>query len=151
MDLVSFTAVFSDDKDCRAHFKAQRDKAGVTCKKCGGLNHYWLNTKSMYQCKECSFRTSLRSGTVMENSKLSFLTWYKTIFLLATKKDISCKDIQKQLNLKRYEPVWTMVHKLRKAMEKGDNLGLVNKLIEIDEGYSKIETVTNSNKPLDEV
>ena len=38
------------------------------------------------------------------------------MFLLtATKKDFSSKEIQRQLGLKRYEPVWVMVHKLRKA------------------------------------
>ena len=41
----------------------------------------------------------------------------KTMFLLgATKKGFSSKEIQRQLELKRYEPVWAMVHKLRKAM-----------------------------------
>lgn len=45
------------------------------------------------------------------------MIWYKTIFLLSTtKKGFSSKEIQRQLGLKRYEPVWAMVHKLRKAM-----------------------------------
>lgn len=62
-------------------------------------------------------RQSFRSGTIMENSKLSFMLWYKTIFLLSTtKKGFSLKEIQRQLGLKRYEPVWAMVYKLRKAM-----------------------------------
>ena len=66
--------------------------------------------------KKCRSRTSLRSGTIMQSSNLSFLIWYKTMFLLtATKKDFSSKEIQRQLGLKRYEPVWVMVHKLRKA------------------------------------
>jgi hypothetical protein len=53
----------------------------------------------------------------MESSKLSFMVWYKTIFLLSTtKKEFSSKEIQRQLGLKRYEPAWAMVHKLRKAM-----------------------------------
>ncbi len=53
----------------------------------------------------------------MQNSNLSFLIWYKTMFLMTTnKKGFSTKEIQKQLGLKRYEPVWAMVHKLRKAM-----------------------------------
>lgn len=140
MDLITFTAHFKDDKSCRDHFKALRDKAGIACKKCGGVNHYWLNSKSVYQCKKCSFRTSLRSGTIMENSKLPFLTWYKVMFLLATKKDISCKEIQRQLNLKRYEPVWTMVHKLKKLMEEKNDSSLLTHLIEIDEDFPKIDT-----------
>lgn len=55
----------------------------------------------------------------MQSSNLSFLIWYKKRFLLsATKKDFSSKEIQKQLGLKRHEPVWAVVHKLKKAMSK---------------------------------
>jgi hypothetical protein len=58
----------------------------------------------------------------MESSKLSFMTWYKTMFLLsATKKGGSSKEIQRQLGLKRYEPVWAMVNKFRKAMGQRDD------------------------------
>ena len=57
----------------------------------------------------------------MQSSNVSFLIWYKTMFLLtATKKDFSSKAIQRQLGLTRYEPVWAMVHKLRKAMGQRD-------------------------------
>jgi hypothetical protein len=38
----------------------------------------------------------------------------------ATKKGFSSKEIQKQLWMKRYESVWSMVHKLRRAMGRRD-------------------------------
>lgn len=83
----------------------------------------------------------MRSGTIMQNSNLSFLTWYKTMFLLtATKKGFSSKEIQKQLGLKRYEPVWAMVHKLRKAMGKRDDRYTLEDMIEMDEGYFTVES-----------
>ena len=45
----------------------------------------------------------------MQSSNLPFLVWYKTMFLLSTtKKGFSSKEIQKQLGLKRYEPVWAI-------------------------------------------
>jgi hypothetical protein len=36
------------------------------------------------------------------------------------KKGFSNKEIQKKLGLKRYEPVWSVVHKLRKEMGNRD-------------------------------
>jgi len=58
----------------------------------------------------------------MESSKLPFMIWYKAIFLLSTtKKGFSSKEIQRQLGLKRYEPVWAMVYKLRRAMGQRDD------------------------------
>lgn len=75
----------------------------------------------------------------MESSKLSFLIWYKTMFLMsATKKGFSAKEIQKQLGLKRYEPVWAMVHKLRAAMGNRDSQYSLQDMIEFDEAYFSV-------------
>lgn len=147
MNIFSFGVHFTDEKSCRLHFKEQRDQEGVVCKRCGGANHYWLINKWSYQCKACQSRTSLRSGTIMENSKLSFMIWYKTIFLLSTtKKGFSTKEIQRQLGLKRYEPAWAMVHKLRKAMGQRDDRYTLEDMIEMDEGYFTIEASENQHK-----
>ena len=136
MNLFSFTAEFGNEEDCRLHFKQERDEQGVICKKCEATDHYWLKNKWSYQCKSCKFRTSLRSETIMEHSNLSFLVWYRTMFLMSTtKKGFSAKEIQRQLGLKRYEPVWFMIHKLRKAMGKRDARYTLEGMIEMDEGY----------------
>lgn len=140
MNLFTFTANFDSEEACRMHFKEQRDKIGVICK-CGGLEHFWIKSRWSYECKQCRSRISLRSGTIMQSSKLSFLTWYKTIFLMsATKKGFSSKEIQTQLGLKRYEPVWAMVHKIRKAMGKRDARYTLEGMIEMDEGYFTVES-----------
>lgn len=147
MDIFSFGVHFTDERSCREHFKEQRDKQGVVCKRCQGREHYWLQNKWSYQCKSCNSRISLRSGTIMESSKLSFMTWYKTIFLLsATKKGFSSKEIQRQLGLKRYEPVWAMVHKLRDAMGQRDERYTLEGMIEMDEGYFTIEASEQAHR-----
>ena len=140
MDIFSFTAHFGTEGDFRIHFKAQRDKIGVVCK-CGHNKHFWIKSIWSYECKKCRSRTSLKSGTIMQNSNLSFLIWYKTMFLMSvTKKGFSSKEIQKQLGLKRYEPVWAMVHKLRKAMGTRDEKYTLEGMIEFDEGYFTVES-----------
>ena len=69
------------------------------------------------------------------------------MFLLtATKKGFSSKEIQRQLGLKRYEPVWAMVHKLRKAMGNRDDRYTLEGMIEMDEGYFTIEACENEHK-----
>ena len=147
MNIFKFTAEFDSEESCRTHFKEERDKIGVICKKCSNTTHYWIKSQWSYECKKCRSRTSLRSGTVMQSSKLSFLIWYKTMFLLtATKKGFSSKEIQRQLGLKRYEPVWAMVHKLRKAMGNRDDRYTLEGMIEMDEGYFTIEASENAHK-----
>ena len=63
------------------------------------------------------------------------------MFLLTeTKKGFSSKEIEKQLGLKRYELVWSMVNKLRKAMGNRDERYTLEGMIEFDEGYFTIES-----------
>jgi len=139
MNLFNFTAHFGTEEDCRNHFKEQRDLEGVVCRKCNHKEHYWKQDKWSYECKNCKYRTSLRKGTIMEHSKLSFLIWYKTMFLMSvTKKGFSAKEIQNQLGLKRYEPVWAMVHKLRTAMGTRDSKYSLQDMIEFDEAYFSV-------------
>ena len=140
MNIFSFTANFNSEQACIAHFKSERDKIGVTCK-CGHTEHYWIKSKLSYQCKKCNSRTSLKSGTILQHSNLPFLVWYKTIFLMTTtKKGFSSKEIQKQLGWKRYEPIWSMVHKIRKAMGNRDAKYTLEGMIEMDEGYFTVES-----------
>jgi hypothetical protein len=136
MNILKFVDQFPDELSCRNDFKAKREDQGVICKKCSCTNHYWLQNKWQWQCKKCSFRTSIRSGTIMENSNLPVRMWYLCMALMTmTKKGISAKEMQRQLNHKRYEPIWTMMHKIRAAMGHRDALYSLAGEIEFDEGY----------------
>lgn len=140
MNIFSFAAHFGSEEAYRNHFKEERDKLGVICSKCAHTEHYWIKSRWSYECKSCRSRTSLRSGTIMQSSNLSFMIWYKTMFLMSvTKKGFSTKEIQKQLGLKRYEPVWAMVHKLRKAIGNRDARYTLEGMVEFDEGYFTVE------------
>lgn len=127
---------FPDEASCRAHFKGQREKQGITCKKCGCIKHYWLKGKEQWQCSSCNFRTCLRSGTMMEYGKLPIQKWYLAILMMtATKKGISALELQRQLGHTRYESIWSMMHKIRTAMGKRDDLYKLSGMLELDEGY----------------
>ena len=127
---------FPTEESCRNHFRKEREKRGIICKRCGCSNHYWLQAKWQWQCSSCRFRTTLRSGTIMENAKLSFHTWYLCMaFMTSTKKGMSALEMQRQLGHKRYGTVWRLMHKIRVGMGKRDNLYQLNGEIEFDEGY----------------
>jgi hypothetical protein len=69
------------------------------------------------------------------------------MFLQTTiKKGFSSKEIQPQLGLKRYEPVWSMVYKLRKAIGNRDDRYTLEGMIEIDQGYFTIEASEDTHK-----
>jgi transposase-like protein/predicted RNA-binding Zn-ribbon protein involved in translation (DUF1610 family) len=150
MNLLNFIKEFPDEESCKLKFKEIRDKQGVVCPHCGGKDHYWKSDKWQYECKKCHFRTTLRSGTIMHGSKLPFRYWFVAMHLItSTKKSFSSQEIQRQLGHKRYQPIWTMMHKLRDAMGNRDGQYTLSGSIELDEGFFSTEiSAENKDKPL---
>ena len=140
MNLIKFSSQYPDEQSCKDKIKALRDKNGVICAKCGGKQHYWKMDKEMYECKLCGFRTSLKSGTVMHKSKLPYRYWLLAFHLVtATGKGFSCKEIQRQLEHKRYQPIWCMVHKIRASMGLRDDNYILCGTLELDEGFFSVD------------
>ena len=149
MTILKFAEEFPDEKSCRAHMRKAREKEGIVCKKCKGKKHYWLKAKWAWQCAECNFRTSLRSGTMMENSNLPIRTWYLAMaFMSFTKKGISATELQRQLDHSRYQTIWSLMHRIREAMGKRDDLYGLNGMIEFDEGYFEKATKQSNQENL---
>jgi hypothetical protein len=150
MNILDFYKNYPNEIACKQAFIAQREKEGIVCKKCGCKKHYWKTSKEQWQCSRCGFRTTIKSGTVMENSKLSYQYWFMAMHLLtSTKKSFSAKEIQRQISHKRYQPIWEMLHKIRSVMGLRDNEYDLSNEIELDDGF--FETVSiqrRKNEPL---
>lgn len=150
MNLLSFYKKYPTEKACILDLKNLKEKSGIVCKNCGCIKHKWKNTRNQWECKRCGYRTSLKSGTVMHNSKLPLMYWYIARHLLtATKKSFSAAEIQRQLGHKRYQPIWELCHKLRDVMGQRDAEYQLKGSIEMDEGYFTVErSESDKNKPL---
>ena len=141
MNIIKFIESFPDENSCREHFRQVREQEGIVCKKCGCKKHYWLRAKWQWQCSECRFRTTLRSGTMMENYKLPIRKWYLAMaFMSFSKKGISAAEMQRQLDHSRYETIWVMMHRIRKAMGNRDGRYELAGMVEFDEAYFETET-----------
>lgn len=57
------------------------------------------------------------------------------LFMSFSKKTISAAELQRQLNLPKYNTVWRLMHEIRTAMCNRDNLYGLKGEIEFDEGY----------------
>jgi transposase-like protein len=149
MNTLNFLQQFPDETACKEHYRDYRFRQGVICKKCRGTNHYWLASRWQFECKDCHFRTTLRSGTAMENSNLPFQVWYLAIlFMTGTKKGISACEMQRQIGYKRYTTVWSLMHRVRALMGKRDDLYSLTGMVEFDEGFFKIAVSHNRRKKL---
>jgi hypothetical protein len=145
MNLLNFIKTFPDEQACIAHFKAQRENVGVVCPKCGCHEHRWLPSKLRFECKRCRYRQSIRSGTVLANSKQPFRYWYVAMHLLtSTKKPFLASELQRQLGHKRYQPIWEMHKKLSDIMGKRDNEYQLLGQVELDNAF--ITTLITDNQ-----
>jgi len=143
MKLIEFFKHYPDEESCKIAFKSYRLQEGVTCKKCGSTSHYWKKNREQWECKSCKHRTTLKSGTVMQSSKFPYQYWFIAMHLItSTKKSFSAKEIQRQIGHKRYEPIWSMVHKLRSVMGLRDEQYQLGEEIELDEGFFETVSIT---------
>ena len=140
MDILNFSKDFGTENQCKTHYKKVREREGIVCKKCECAKHYWIQSHWQWQCSQCKFRTTLKSGTIMEHSKMSFTKWYSVMaFMTFSKKGISAREMQRQLGLKWYLSIWRLMHKVRAGMGKRDARYQLTDMVELDEGYYTVE------------
>ena len=79
-----FLQKFPDEEAARKFFEAKRWGDGPVCGHCGSANVVEVkNHKPMpYRCRDCRKHFSVRTGTVLGESRLPLLTWLLAIDLL---------------------------------------------------------------------
>ena len=113
------TEAYRNENVAAEAFKQYRLKTGVVCKKCGETRHYWLNSKHQFQCSACRFRTTLRSGTVLEGSKLPISYFFIAIHLIIKNGDrLTIEEFQQKTCHKYYDPLWDFLRKMKQFYKK---------------------------------
>lgn len=145
MLLRQFDNRFPSEDSCVDYFKEIRLQYGVTCSECGEVSRKWLKGRKVFQCPKCGCNIPLTKGTVMEHSKLSLRTWFYTMHLMTSIKQVlSAKEVQYQLGVDQYPPVWLMMMKLRSIMGKRDAIYQLSREVELDEAFFPIRTPEES-------
>ena len=142
--------MFPDDAAAEAWFIEQRWPTGVCCPHCGSLNvQTGCKHKTMpYRCREkvCAKRFSLKTGSVMEGSKIGFQDWVIAIFLVTTSlKSVSSMKLHRDLGITQ-KSAWFLAHRLRSAMSQDGTLFAGP--VEVDETYvgGKRRNMPNSKR-----
>jgi hypothetical protein len=91
----------------------------------------------LYQCVECKRQTSLTAGTVMHRTRTPLVKWFWAIYLVSTdKRGLSAMALARKVNI-GLKCAWTMLHKIRKAMEAHDAEYQITGLIQVDDAFFK--------------
>lgn len=115
--LRQFQSDFATEEACQQYLAACRWPDGFVCPRCGHTNAYELVSQRRRQCVKCRHQVSLTSGTILHRTKTPLTHWFWAAYLMTTdKRGVSALLLQRQLGISRYETVWMMLHKLRRAM-----------------------------------
>ena len=138
ISMKKLMAMFPDDATAEAWFIEQRWPDGIACHYCGSTNvQTGAKHKTMpFRCREkgCAKRFSVRTGTVMQSSKLGFQTWAIAIYLLTTSlKSVSSLKLHRDLEITQ-KSAWHLAHRLRAAAVQGGGV-LFEGPVEADETY----------------
>ena len=137
ISMVELFRRFPDDATAEAWLIKQRWPSGIACPHCGSQNvQTGAKHKTMpYRCreKECAKRFSLKTGTVMEGSKLGFQAWVIATYQMSTNlKSVSSMKLHRDLSINQ-RSAWFLAHRLRVALsEEG---GVFSGPVEVDETY----------------
>ena len=108
----------------------------MACMRCGSVNCYQVKSgKPMpYRCRDCRRYFSLKTGTLMEDSKLPLRVWGWAIYLeLTSLKGVSAIKLHRDLGVS-YPTAWYLLHRIREAFSDVA-CAMFGGPVEVDETY----------------
>lgn len=149
MSTQGVTYVYKNEELSIEAFKEYRLNKGVVCKKCGSQHHYWLMSKQQFQCVDCRFRTTLRSGTVLQGSKLPYSYFFIAVNLLSKQGNrLTLDEFQKHTGHKYYEPLWEFLNKLKINLDESERTLILSTYSNILNKHFRLGLIIDNTFPL---
>ena len=135
VNLLEFERRLGTEKACLEYIVKLRWPEGFRCPRCG-CSRSWLKARGgLLECSGCHYQGSPTAGTILHRTRLPLTLWFRAMWCVTSQKTgASAMGLQRQLGLKRYETVWTLLHKLRRAMVRPGRDRLSGR-VEVDETY----------------
>ena len=134
--LLQLIANFPDNDSCIKHYEQVRWSGVPFCPNCGNEKYYIINKGKLYKCtnNQCYKRYNAFTGTIFENSKIPFRTWFLAIYIATNhKKGISSCQLARDLNITQ-KTAWFILSRIREMLKEKAPV-MLNNTVEIDETY----------------
>jgi transposase-like protein len=133
LSLRQLQAKYGTEEQCEAAVRAWRWPDGFVCPQCGSKDHAIVGKRRLYECHNCRKQTSLKAGTVFENTMLPLTVWFQGMYLLTqAKNSISGLELARQLGV-RPDTASLMRHKLMSVMVEREGARKLDGRIEMDD------------------
>ena len=125
---------FSTDEACCEYLAKLRWPLGFVCPRCQAAEA-WRMARGLWLCRQCRHQTSVKAGTVFQDSRLSLMAWFRAMWHVTSQKNgASALGLKRVMGWGSYETAWTCLHKLRRAMVRPGRDRLAG-VVEVDETY----------------
>ena len=124
MTVLQLTQKFPTDQAARKWFEAKIWPDGRHCPHCGSTNtveNKGRGEARPYHCRDCHQHFSVRIGTILEGSKVSYQKWaFAIYFHLTSLKGVSSMKLHRDIGVTQ-KTAWFMLQRIRKAFEDDDD------------------------------
>ena len=136
VSLYQFFQCFPGEEEARQYFETNRWAGEVSCPHCGSLSVADVkNHKPMpYRCRDCRQHFSVRTGTVLAESRLPMHKWLMAIYMMTTaRKGISSTQMAHELGVTQ-KSAWFLAQRIRETWLGGSD-GDMGNHVQVDEAF----------------
>ena len=119
LSLLDFFQRCPDDAAAERRLIAQRWPDGIRCPRCGSerVQERTTHPTMPHRCRACRRFFSVRTGTIMHDSKLGYQQWALATYLLQhSKKGVSSVSLASALGITQ-KSAWHLAHRIRAAWQ----------------------------------
>lgn len=127
---------FPNEEAARLFFEKNRWKGETSCPHCGstGVVECKDHNPMPYRCRDCRKHFSVRTGTVLAESRLPLLKWLMAIYMMTTaRKGIPSTQMARELGITQ-KSAWFLAQRIRETWLSSFDGGMGGQ-IQVDETY----------------
>ena len=136
LSTFEFFQKFPNEEAARNFFETRRWNGEPVCGHCGSVSvTECKDHKPMaYRCKDCRKHFSVRTGTVLAESRLPLLKWLLAIYMLTSaRKGIPSTQMARELGVTQ-KTAWFLAQRIRETWMGGNN-DKMDGQVQVDETY----------------
>ena len=139
ISLYDFFQKFPNEESARLYFENKRWSGETVCPHCGShtVSECKDHKPMPYRCKSCRKHFSVRTGTVLAESRLPLHKWLMAMYMMTTaRKGISSVQMAKELGVTQ-KSAWFLAQRIRECWtgNDGNKDNDRNSTVEVDETF----------------